>query len=69
MSRLLRPPIPDSGRPQVHWSGLPGSATALALAEAAATDDKPWLVIEPDSRGLERRRANYSSLPRPVYVC
>ena len=57
MSRLLRPPIPDSGRPQVHWSGLPGSATALALAEAAATDDKPWLVIEPDSRSLERRRA------------
>ena len=57
MSRLLRPLIPSSGRPQVHWTGLHSSATALALAEAAAADNRPWLVIEPDSRSLERRRA------------
>ncbi|MFM2110846.1 MAG: hypothetical protein RLZZ372_1770 [Pseudomonadota bacterium] len=57
MSRLLRPLIPDSGRPQVHWTGLHGSAAALALAEAAVADQRPWLVIEPDSRSLERRRA------------
>ncbi|MFM7397290.1 MAG: transcription-repair coupling factor [Gammaproteobacteria bacterium] len=65
MSRLLRPPIPDSGRPQVHWSGLHGSATALALAEAAASDDKPWLVIEPDNRSLERRRAELQFFAPP----
>ena len=65
MSRLLRPPIPDSGRPQVHWSGLHGSATALALAEAAAADDQPWLVIEPDSRSLERRRAELQFFAPP----
>jgi len=65
MSRLLRPLIPDSGRPQVHWSGLLGSATALALAEAAASDDKPWLVIEPDSRSLERRRAELQFFAPP----
>ena len=34
-----------------------GSAAALALAETARQDDRPWLVIEPDSRSLERRRA------------
>ncbi|MBM4232369.1 MAG: transcription-repair coupling factor, partial [Gammaproteobacteria bacterium] len=65
MARLLRPPIPDSGRPQVHWSGLHGSATALALAEAAAADDQPWLVIEPDSRSLERRRAELQFFAPP----
>jgi transcription-repair coupling factor (superfamily II helicase) len=41
----------------VRWTGLHGSAAALALAEAARQDDRPWLVIEPDSRSLERRRA------------
>ena len=65
MSRLLRPPIPDSGRPQVHWSGLHGSATALALIEAAAGDDRPWLIIEPDSRSLERRRAELQFFAPP----
>ena len=57
MSRLLRPLLPDSGRPQVRWTGLHGSAAALALAEAAVADPRPWLVIEADSRSLERRRA------------
>jgi transcription-repair coupling factor (superfamily II helicase) len=49
----------------VHWSGLHGSATALALAEAAAADDQPWLVIEPDSRSLERRRAELQFFAPP----
>jgi len=57
MSRLLRPLVPDAGRPRVRWSRLHASATALALAEAAAADTRPWIVIEPDSRSLERRRA------------
>ena len=41
----------------MRWTGLHGSAAALALAEAARQDDRPWLIIEPDSRSLERRRA------------
>ncbi|NBX41448.1 MAG: transcription-repair coupling factor, partial [Gammaproteobacteria bacterium] len=41
----------------MRWSRLHASATALALAEAAAADTRPWIVIEPDSRSLERRRA------------
>ena len=54
---LFQPLLPDARRPLVHWTGLHGSAAALALAEAARQDDRPWLVIEPDSRSLERRRA------------
>ncbi|NBU24365.1 MAG: transcription-repair coupling factor [Gammaproteobacteria bacterium] len=57
MSRLLRPSIPDAGRPSVRWTGLRGSATALALAEAALHDARPWIVVEPDNRSLDRRRA------------
>ena len=51
------PLLPDARRPLVRWTGLHGSAAALALAEAARQDDRPWLIIEPDSRSLERRRA------------
>ena len=54
---LFQPLLPDARRPLVRWAGLHGSAAALALAEAARQDDRPWLVIEPDSRSLERRRA------------
>jgi transcription-repair coupling factor (superfamily II helicase) len=60
--------LPDTGRPQVHWAGLRGSASTLALAEAAAADTRPWVILEADSRGVERRRAELrffapSSLP------
>lgn len=54
---LFQPLLPDTRRPLVRWTGLHGSAAALALAEAARQDDRPWLIIEPDSRSLERRRA------------
>ena len=64
MSRLLSPLLPAAGRPLVRWTGLHGSATALALAEAARADDRPWLVIEPDSRSLERRRAELGFFAR-----
>jgi transcription-repair coupling factor (superfamily II helicase) len=56
--------LPDARRPLVHWTGLHGSAAALALAEAARQDDRPWLVIEPDSRSLERRRAELGFFAR-----
>ena len=54
---LFQPLLPAARRPLVRWTGLHGSAAALALAEAARQDDRPWLIIEPDSRSLERRRA------------
>ena len=41
----------------MRWAGLRGSAAALALAEAAQDDARPWIVIEPDNRSLDRRRA------------
>lgn len=61
---LFQPLLPDARRPLVRWTGLHGSAAALALAEAARQDDRPWLVIEPDSRSLERRRAELSFFVR-----
>ena len=61
---LFQPLLPDARRPLVHWTGLHGSAAALALAEAARQDDRPWLVIEPDSRSLERRRAELGFFAR-----
>ena len=54
---LLKSRTPDASRPAVHWSGLHASATALAIAEAAAREERPWIVIEADSRSTERRRA------------
>ena len=57
MSGLLSPLRPDAKHPRVRWQRLHASATALALAEAAAADTRPWVVIETDLRSLERRRA------------
>ena len=54
---LLKSRTPDASRPEVHWSGLHASATALAIAEAAAREDRPWIIVEADSRSAERRRA------------
>jgi transcription-repair coupling factor (superfamily II helicase) len=65
MRQLLRPILPDARRPQVHWGELHGSATALAIVEAAAHDQRPWLLIEPDSRSLERRRAELGFFAPP----
>ena len=49
----------------MHWGELHGSATALALVEATAQDQRPWLLIEPDSRSLERRRAELGFFAPP----
>jgi len=56
-SGLLKSRTPDASRPAVHWSGLHASATALAIAEAAAREERPWIIIEADSRSAEHRRA------------
>ncbi|MCP5328763.1 MAG: transcription-repair coupling factor [Sinobacteraceae bacterium] len=65
MPDLFKPPIPDARRPLVRWHQLYGSSAALALAEAAAADTRPWLVVEPDSRSLERRRAELEFFAPP----
>ena len=57
MPEILRPRPPSTDRPQVRWQALQGSAVALALAESASADRRLWVVVEPDSRSLERRRA------------
>jgi transcription-repair coupling factor (superfamily II helicase) len=69
--QLLRPPLPDAAHPRVAWRQLYGSASSLALAEAVAADRRPWLVVEPDSRSLERRRteiAFFSGGTVPVHA-
>jgi len=54
MSALLRPPLPDSTVRRWRWRGLHGSARALALAEAAAADTRPWVFIASDAREIEQ---------------
>ncbi|HTQ36451.1 MAG TPA: transcription-repair coupling factor [Steroidobacteraceae bacterium] len=39
-----------------RWPPLAGSARALALATAARTDRRPWVVIADTARGLEQLR-------------
>ncbi|HTU68491.1 MAG TPA: transcription-repair coupling factor [Steroidobacteraceae bacterium] len=56
MSALLQPPRPAAGGRQ-RWHQLYGSARSLALAEAIAADDRPWLVIARDARELDSLRA------------
>jgi transcription-repair coupling factor (superfamily II helicase) len=65
MPELFKPPVPDAHRPLVRWNQLYGSSAALALAEAAAADTRPWVVVEPDSRSLERRRAELAFFAPP----
>lgn len=51
--RLPDPPRPDSRTPRLGWCGLHGSARALAIAQAAAADDRLLLVIAADARALD----------------
>ena len=51
--RLIDPPRPTGPTQVLQWQGLQGSARALALACAAAADDRLLLVIEPDARALD----------------
>lgn len=55
MTPLLSPSLP-SPRAQVRWSQLYGSASRLALAEAIASDNRPWLIIADDARELDPLR-------------
>jgi transcription-repair coupling factor (superfamily II helicase) len=53
MADLINPERPGSAG-LVRWHALHAGARALALAEAAAADSRPWVVVCPDTRSLER---------------
>jgi transcription-repair coupling factor (superfamily II helicase) len=53
MANVLDLPRPGSSQPVVSWPALPGSALALALAEAAQGSDALHVVIAPDARSLD----------------
>ncbi|MGH8258228.1 MAG: hypothetical protein ACREUG_00900, partial [Steroidobacteraceae bacterium] len=54
---LLEPRAPTSSERHVRWSGLHGSAAALALAECLARDDRLYIVVTRGARDLERLAA------------
>jgi transcription-repair coupling factor (superfamily II helicase) len=56
MAALLSPRLPPAAG-LVRWSQLYGSAARLALAEAIAADERPWLVVADDARALDPLRA------------
>ncbi len=68
MPEILRPTAPTPDRPCLRWEALDGSAVALALAESAAVDRRLWVVVEPDSRSLERRRAELRFFSPSLHV-
>ena len=57
MSALLHPPTPGGASPRLRWHQLYGSAAALALAEAARTDRRLYVLIADGARELERLSA------------
>jgi transcription-repair coupling factor (superfamily II helicase) len=54
---LLKPPVPTRTERHIEWRQLYGSAAALALAEAARSDERLYVIIAADARELERRSA------------
>jgi len=54
MSTLLRLHLPGPGAGQARWPPLHAGARALALAEAASADGRPWVCLAPDARELDR---------------
>ena len=53
IQRLPDPPRPDARNPRLSWRGLHGSARALAIAQAAAADERLLLVVAADARALD----------------
>ncbi|MCE8002466.1 transcription-repair coupling factor [Billgrantia ethanolica] len=61
---LLDPPRPAGIRETLYWQTPPGSAAALALAHLA--EDKPLLVVTPDTASAQRLEDDlrfYASVP------
>jgi transcription-repair coupling factor (superfamily II helicase) len=55
--RVLNPPVPSAARRHLRWHRLHGSAAALALAEAARSDQKLYVVVVDAAREVERLAA------------
>ncbi|MGH8140745.1 MAG: transcription-repair coupling factor [Steroidobacteraceae bacterium] len=51
---LLKPPVPSARQRRLSWHQLYGSAAALALAEAARSDQRLYVLVADDARELER---------------
>ena len=54
---VLNPPVPGPARRHLRWQHLRGSAAALALAEAARSDQKLYVVVTDAARELARLSA------------
>ena len=57
MAPLFHLPSPRAGAEPARWCQLSGSISSLAIADAARTDTRPWLVIENGAQALEQRQA------------
>jgi len=51
---VFQAPLPRSDKKHIRWSGLLGSAQALALARAAENHAGPVLIIAPDSHSAQQ---------------
>jgi len=57
MPNLILPELPGAGATALSWHALHAGARALALAEAAGADERPWAMVAADARELERLAA------------
>ncbi|HEX7048229.1 MAG TPA: transcription-repair coupling factor [Gammaproteobacteria bacterium] len=58
---MLKPNLPANGQ-EIHWGQLYGSASALAIAEAARDADRPLLVICSSAQMVERMESELGFL-------
>ena len=63
--RVLDPPVPGPAKRQLRWQQLRGSAPALALAEAARSDQKLYVVVTDAARELARLSAELAFFAGP----
>ncbi len=63
--RVLDPPVPGPARRHLRWQHLRGSAAALALAEAARSDQKLYVVVTDAARELARLSAELAFFAGP----
>ncbi|MEX0963384.1 MAG: transcription-repair coupling factor [Pseudohongiellaceae bacterium] len=68
MATIFNPPLPQDAQLASHWQQTFGSATSLALANAAANSDGPLLLVCQDNESAEqfKRELRYfcSNLPK-----
>lgn len=67
MSAIFNPPLPQDSQLASHWQQTFGSATSLALANAAANSAGPLLLICQDNESVEqfKRELRYFSSKLP----